>query len=53
MAGKKYWQCRTCKDVHFGENAPEMCPSCGAANDYEELEQDEIKDAFIDSGEEI
>jgi len=25
---KKYWKCTICGDLHFGENAPEKCPTC-------------------------
>jgi rubrerythrin len=30
---KKYWRCTICGDLHFGENAPLNCPTCGQGRD--------------------
>ena len=34
---KKVWICRNCGYVHFGENAPEVCPVCSHPKAYFEL----------------
>jgi len=26
---KKYWKCTICGDMHYGEKAPAICPTCG------------------------
>ncbi|MBS3123911.1 hypothetical protein J4437_04735 [Candidatus Woesearchaeota archaeon] len=31
---KKYWKCTVCGDIHYGEKAPEVCPTCGAKEAY-------------------
>jgi ferredoxin-thioredoxin reductase catalytic chain len=27
---KKLWRCHVCNDIHLGNKAPEVCPTCGA-----------------------
>lgn len=34
---KKYWVCRKCGYVHYGEQPPEACPSCSHPKNYFEL----------------
>ncbi len=33
MEEKKYWRCTICNDLHYGKNAPEICPTCGYPRD--------------------
>ena len=34
---KKMWQCSNCGHIHFGEEAPEVCPVCAHPRAYFEL----------------
>jgi len=34
---KTYWKCRNCGYIHEGNNAPEICPSCGYPKGYFEV----------------
>lgn len=27
---KKFWRCSVCGDLHYGKEAPEICPTCGS-----------------------
>lgn len=36
-----YWVCRECGYVHFGAEAPKVCPSCGHAQGFYELKNEE------------
>lgn len=36
----KKWRCQSCGYIHDGENAPEVCPKCGAPRErFIELEE--------------
>lgn len=41
MQGKIYWRCNVCNDVHYGVNAPEICPTCMAKDAYCEIDEKE------------
>jgi rubrerythrin len=43
---KKYWKCKVCADIHYGNGGPEVCPTCKAKNAYAEIEKDEAKEAM-------
>lgn len=43
MAGKKFWRCNVCNDIHYGNAGPEVCPTCFAKNAYVEIEKPEAK----------
>ena len=30
---KKYWKCTICNDLHYGNQAPETCPTCKQPRD--------------------
>ena len=34
---KRFWKCKVCGDIHFGEAGPEICPTCHAKNAYENV----------------
>lgn len=36
-----WWVCRECGYMHFGTEAPEICPSCDHARSYYELKCEE------------
>ena len=38
---KKYWVCRKCGYVHYGEQPPGRCPSCSHPKNYFELKCEE------------
>ena len=38
--GKVAWVCRNCGHIHFGENAPEVCPVCAHPKAYFEIKQE-------------
>ena len=35
----KKWVCKVCGYVHTGDNAPEVCPQCGAKNAFNEMKE--------------
>ena len=39
---KKFYQCRVCGDIHWGVNAPGICPTCQQVNAYEEAEKEKV-----------
>jgi rubrerythrin len=43
MAGKKFWRCNVCSDIHYGMKGPEICPTCGTKNAYMEIDRKEAK----------
>jgi len=40
---KRFYRCTVCNDIHYGENPPEVCPTCGTKNAYIEVENKEAK----------
>jgi rubrerythrin len=43
MMAKKFWVCSVCGDIHFGDKAPEVCPTCKSKNAYEEIGKEAAK----------
>jgi rubrerythrin len=41
---KKFWKCKVCGDIHWGNAGPEMCPTCDTKNVYSEVTKEEAKD---------
>lgn len=39
--GKKYFRCNVCQDIHFGNEGPEICPTCKQKDAYVEVEKAE------------
>ncbi len=44
----KAYVCKICGYVHFGEEAPEKCPQCGAGKDKFELREEGSNKAYAD-----
>jgi len=44
---KRYFRCTVCDDVHYGENAPEICPTCETMGSYVEVTKDEAEQYFL------
>ena len=44
----KAYVCKICGYVHFGEEAPEKCPQCGASQDKFELKQETEEKSYTD-----
>lgn len=44
----KAYVCKICGYVHFGEEAPEKCPQCGAGKDKFELKEETEEKAYSD-----
>ncbi|MBS3140122.1 hypothetical protein J4479_03895 [Candidatus Woesearchaeota archaeon] len=40
---KKFWKCKICGDIHYGNAGPEVCPTCGVKNAYVETSKPEAK----------
>ena len=40
---KTFFKCKVCGDIHYGNNGPEICPTCLAKNAYEPIEKDSAK----------
>ncbi|WP_198002521.1 hypothetical protein [Methanococcus vannielii] len=40
---KKFFECKVCKDIHYGKNWPNPCPTCLTKNSYIEIK---VEDAF-------
>jgi len=43
MAGKKFTKCKVCGDIHFGIKGPNICPTCGTVDAYQDITKDEAK----------
>ena len=43
LKDKKFFRCTVCSDIHFGEAAPEVCPTCRAKNAYVAIDPAEAK----------
>ena len=43
---KKFWKCKVCADIHFGNAGPEICPTCEAKNAFYEITKEEAKEAM-------
>ena len=41
---KRFWRCKVCNDIHFGEAGPEICPTCHSKNAYIKIEVEEAKE---------
>lgn len=39
---KRFYRCRTCGDIHWGINTPNICPTCDAKDDYVEIDRLEV-----------
>ncbi|MFA6065079.1 MAG: hypothetical protein WCW44_03985 [archaeon] len=40
---KKFWKCTICGDMHYGEKAPEKCPTCNYPREkYIEIKKEEF-----------
>ena len=45
MATKTYWRCTICNDLHYGADAPEKCPTCGAPREkHEQIDEEKFKE---------
>ena len=40
---KKFYRCNVCGDIHYGKNAPDVCPTCGTKDAYEEVDKEQAK----------
>lgn len=38
---KKFWRCHVCNDLHYGDRAPAICPTCGAKNAFVQVDLNE------------
>jgi ferredoxin-thioredoxin reductase catalytic chain len=47
---KKLWRCHFCNDVHFGEKAPTVCPTCGRSNSFVLIDNNEALRIINDYG---
>lgn len=44
---KKLWKCSVCNYVHEGDEAPDVCPKCGAPKDkFVELTSEEVDKVY-------
>jgi len=41
--GKKAWKCNNCGHIHFGDEAPEICPVCAHPRSYFEVRCENYK----------
>jgi rubrerythrin len=47
MAQKKFWRCMVCGDMHYGLEAPEICPTCHNPREKaEEIDRTEFLKTF-------
>ena len=44
----KAYVCKVCGYIHFGEEAPERCPQCGAGKEKFEEKKDEGANTYVD-----
>lgn len=38
---KNFYLCSVCGDIHYGNEAPDPCPTCGAKDSYDGIEKEE------------
>lgn len=43
---KKYYKCKVCGDIHYGVEYPSPCPTCDTEDAYEEITEEEAKEAL-------
>jgi rubredoxin len=44
---KKLWKCQVCGYIHEGEDAPDVCPKCGAPKEkFTQLSEEEAKKIY-------
>ena len=44
---KKLWKCTVCGYIHEGDNAPDVCPKCGASKEkFVELGADDVNKIY-------
>lgn len=44
---KKLWKCSVCGYIHEGEEAPEVCPKCGATRDkFAEISAEDVEKIY-------
>jgi rubredoxin len=44
---KKLWKCAVCGYIHEGENAPDICPKCGAPKEkFAELSSEDVEKIY-------
>jgi rubrerythrin len=46
VAGKRFWRCNVCNDIHYGMAGPEVCPTCMAKNAYVEVDAKEAENVM-------
>jgi rubrerythrin len=44
---KRYFHCTVCDDIHYGENPPEICPTCETMSSYVEVTKNEAEGYFL------
>jgi ferredoxin-thioredoxin reductase catalytic subunit len=47
---KLLWRCHVCNDLHFGERAPVLCPTCGARNAFVLVDRGEALELIGERG---
>ncbi|MCK5282103.1 MAG: hypothetical protein KAK00_01735 [Nanoarchaeota archaeon] len=43
---KKFWKCKVCADIHFGNTYPKICPTCETKDAFYEITKEETKEAM-------
>ncbi len=38
---KEFWECSVCGDVHYGQKAPDVCPTCMTKDAYDPVSKEE------------
>jgi len=43
---KKFYTCKVCGDIHYGVEAPDICPTCKAQKAYASINEADAKKAM-------
>jgi ferredoxin-thioredoxin reductase catalytic chain len=43
MIKKTFFRCTVCNDIHYGNSAPEICPTCQSINSFVSIEGKEVE----------
>jgi rubrerythrin len=38
---KKYFICKICGDIHWGDLSPELCPTCETKDAYQDISKED------------
>ena len=46
LKGRRLWRCNVCNDLHAGDAALKICPTCGTEDAYVEIDEKEFRNVL-------